>query len=208
MDLVSPIHLSEVKPQLETQDSHHRATQKSILANLPLNIRTQITLCLLDQPAPAERASCGKPPVSIATHLLDLKSISAFHSLTRTCHAFRHSQILSSNTWKDLLLDSVDRYRLSLLSRWRANPSGVGSATGLLEALDQTFVDVIKGALTMVQADLAGSDDIGSQRRQSEVKTVKDVYDWWLYDETWRSRRRIWYSVVHACATARDADWW
>jgi hypothetical protein len=31
---------------------------------------------------------------------------------------------------------------------------------------------------------------------------------WWLYDDGWRSKRRVWWAAVSGIAKAREADWW
>ncbi|OCF30653.1 hypothetical protein I316_07701 [Kwoniella heveanensis BCC8398] len=56
--------------------------------------------------------------------------------LEATCSSFYHGLALDLPSWIwDLLtLDSVRRYRCDLLKRWRANPSGVGSASCLWSA--------------------------------------------------------------------------
>jgi hypothetical protein len=37
--------------------------------------------------------------------------------------------------------------------------------------------------------------------------SARDVLHWWIYSDVWRSRRRVWHTVIYACAEARNADW-
>ena len=110
------------------------------------------------------------------------------------------------------------------MQRWRANPSGVGSANQLWLALDEAFLEPVKLALDRVpkmmrsalQGDTEGMDISFMEGRggpegsvvELERYTSRDVFYWWKYGDEWRSRRRVWHCVVHGCATARDADWW
>jgi hypothetical protein len=124
-----------------------------------------------------------------------------------------------------MTLHSLHRWKLDLLARWRANPTGVGSASQLWIALDEDFVGPVEEAVVRtnfatrrgdgpcmdgrlndrgVLHDLGGG---GVNEEGSEV-SARDVFMWWRYGHGWRSRRRVWYCVVHATTTARDADWW
>ncbi|WVQ74735.1 hypothetical protein IAR50_004340 [Cryptococcus sp. DSM 104548] len=117
-----------------------------------------------------------------------------FLSLARACSDFWHYP-LPSNIWATLVIDDVRRWKVTTFSRWRANPSGVGSALHLSNALEASFFLPILQALRV------------SQEEEAEWK-AKDVWAWWRFGTGWRNRRRVWYCVVHGCATARDADWW
>lgn len=60
-------------------------------------------------------------------------------------------------------------------------------------------------ALSKNSGDSALLGDSGGAE-ECEGYTARDVFDWWMYSEPWRSRRRIWRSIVHGCARARDSD--
>ncbi|OCF40511.1 hypothetical protein I317_05681 [Kwoniella heveanensis CBS 569] len=178
------------------------------------------------------------------TPLLDPTSIQTFLSFLQTCSSFYHGLALDLPSWIwDLLtLDPVRRYRCDLLKRWRANPSGVGSASCLWSALDKTFyypvLDIIQERQVLARhgeiftythdhVNVASTDiDHMADERATNADanhlfkipklsistskeiSAKDVWIWWHYDPRWKSRRRVWWCVVHGCATARDADWW
>ncbi|WVF72619.1 hypothetical protein IAT40_007437 [Kwoniella sp. CBS 6097] len=158
------------------------------------------------------------------TPLLNPKSIQSFFNLLQTCSATRELD-LPSWIWHLLTLDSVRKYRGDLLKRWRANPSGVGSAALLWSALDEAFyhpvlctIQQVHHAQAQAQADAEQGDNDdgdggaveGARRGIAEQKVAgaRDVWYWWNYDRGWKSRRRVWWCVVQGCATARDADWW
>jgi len=120
------------------------------------------------------------------------------------------------------------------MKRWRANPTGVGSAAQLWVALDEEFIaplkDILSGTVPCHNTHSAHSamglcreekDQLGESTEELGITgngangsndeskpTPRDIFMWWTYSPAWRSRRRVWYAVVHATATARDADWW
>ena len=129
-------------------------------------------------------------------------------SFTRTCSVLRQVH-LAREVWSRMTLDSVARFRRALQNRWRANPNGVGSMAQLHIALDEAFQTPIQDQLALAKCRNASWSDMADPNTQYERKlTPRDIFYWWAYDLNWRSRRRVWYCVVHGCATARDADWW
>jgi hypothetical protein len=120
------------------------------------------------------------------------------------------------------------------MARWRASPTGVGSAAQLWIALDEEFIAPLEGVLASTEiggtrsllGQLGSVDDTeemeigrieGNEGGEANgsgladtppVLTAREVFLWWTYSPAWRSRKRVWYCVVHASATARDADWW
>lgn len=151
-------------------------------------------------------------------------SIADVLALTRTCAQLRQLQI-PSDAWRLMTLHSLHRWKVDLLARWRANPMGVGSASQLWVALDDDFVAPVEAAVVrtrfagrgadqaekrqMMRAEDDGiADWMDSMGQEWSEASARDVFMWWRYGEGWRSRRRVWYCVVHATTTARDADWW
>ncbi len=162
--------------------------QTNHLTTLPPHILSQIALQLLDEPS-FDRLD--PTAITIRIHnLIPDDSICDFHNLLRTCTTLKYLD-LPSSVWKLLTLDSVARFTSSLLTRWRANPVGVGTASNLWIALDEAFFEPIK-------IEFVNPDGV----------SMRDVWEWWSYSDGWRSRRRKWYCMIHACSTARDADWW
>ena len=157
----------------------------SQLTRLPINVLAQVVFHLL-----------GNPPVIAPTSNLVLsetrdlsleESFRDVHSLLCTCSALRHLD-LPSSIWRLWIFSSVARFTSSLISRWRANPGSLSSTNDVLSALDEVFADPIRHALAR--------------------HGYREVWDWWSYSLAWRSRRRVWYCMIHACSAARDADWW
>ena len=188
-----------------------RPRQTSALALLPQVIQLEIIAQLLSQPGEASGSPTGSDSKSSLAKLLPEDDVNSFIALTQTCAAFRHLEVPSS-TWETLILDNVRRWTLSLLNRWRANPSGVGSASQLWIALNEDFEEPVKVALASARERRGygqpGEGEDGQDGDQKPGYRVRDVWTWWAYNDAWRSRRRVWYCVVHGCATARDADWW
>lgn len=158
---------------------------------LPSHILTQIALDVLENPREEE----DDLPMS-KTKLIPESSVEDFLSFTRTCYTLNQIDV-PTNIWGLLISHSIHRWKLGLLARWRANPTGVGSISQLNINLDAEFVVPVE----LFVSDLLSNDE-------DSGLTVRDVFYWWTFDPAWRSRRRVWYCIVHACATARDADWW
>jgi hypothetical protein len=194
-----------------------RPAQNSLFLRLPDHIHIQILLQLLDNPdiAPHDTSKSKSETSQVQPYkLLRPGGVTDFLSLLNTCWDLR-SLALPRNLWEVLIRDSVSAWMLDVLRRWRANPTGVGSASQLSLALDEHFVNLIERAIaniprseTSVLAIACGGEDEGPGDGVVPEYTARDVWTWWMYDERWRSRRRVWHCVVHACATARDADWW
>ncbi|WVQ81705.1 hypothetical protein IAT38_003830 [Cryptococcus sp. DSM 104549] len=213
-DVISPISVGQPhRSRLPLQS--FCPTQTSRLSALPFPILDQIFLALLDEPSlapPPNTPSTTSNSSSSSSPLLSPSALASFFSLRNTCSELYHFPS-PSPLWALITLDSVRRFRIDLLARWRANPTGVGSAAQLWLALESEFWEPVKRALA--EAKRIGGDGGGETAEEAEgareVKaqwTAKDVWEWWRFDERWRSRRRVWYCVVHGCATARDADWW
>ena len=115
------------------------------------------------------------------------------------------------------------------MARWRANPTGVGSASQLWIASEEEFIAPLEAVLALAQTQTLMDEprsrhcDKGMELEEKKAivarqfaimstaastLTARDIFMWWTYSPAWRSRRRIWHCVVHASATARDADWW
>ncbi|ODN80182.1 hypothetical protein L198_07838 [Cryptococcus wingfieldii CBS 7118] len=191
-DLLSPFDVGE--PSSTDPLPYFRPLQTSILTTLPYTIIYSIFLSSLENPDLPDVSQLTSSPTKTLPKLLNPSAINDFLSLARTCSDLWHYP-LSSNIWALLVLDDVRRWKVTTLSRWRANPSGVGSALHLSDALDASFVDPIIKSL-------------GASREEGAEWKAKDVWSWWKFGNGWKSRRRVWYCVVHGCATARDADWW
>ncbi|WWC90892.1 uncharacterized protein L201_005829 [Kwoniella dendrophila CBS 6074] len=219
-----------------------RKKQTSNLLKLPISILTSIFQFILDDYAfiPSledlailmiDDASSSSSFTSLAknnhTKKTDLRrmpflkpnSIETFKAFSHTCLSLYYID-LPSNIWLLLILDSVKSFRNNLLQRWRANPTGVGSALYLWESLENNFDHPVNQAISKVlkyqsnkqQIDLDGDkDQVGVGRFDTSMDmdmNMKDIWFWWNYDKHWKSRRKVWRCVVHATATARDADWW
>jgi hypothetical protein len=192
-----------------------RPAQDSQFLKLPDHIHLQILLQLLENPDLATHdPSRSKSGQAQPYKLLRPDGIADYLSLLNTCWDLR-SLPLPLHLWEVLIRNSVSAWRLDVLRRWRANPTGVGSASQLSLALDEHFVNPIERAIaniprskTSVLASAYPGEDEGEADGVVPGYTARDVWTWWMYDQRWRSRRRVWHCVVHACATARDADWW
>lgn len=195
MDHACPVTIAT--PKADRVDLVARPKQSARLLELPSHILCQIALELLGDPCLSSQ--CVEQVHLSKTKLVAEVDIANFLSFTRTCTQLR-SLDMPSALWRLLTLHSVHHWKLSLLSRWRANPTGVGSASNLWIGLDEDFVMPIEKALSDAKYAFTEVNVDGFGTR--------DVFQWWMYDHGWRSRRRVWHSVVHACATARDADWW
>ncbi|WVQ99826.1 hypothetical protein IAU59_006969 [Kwoniella sp. CBS 9459] len=164
-DLVSPLSLGRLGHR--SNDEHlagtiYRSEQNSRLVSLPSHVLIRICECLLDvsESSCAHRASSKakathesdmndndqgqhrtlETPVQLdLIPLMNPNSIQSFFSFVRSCSDLYLNLDLPSWIWEALTLDSVRRYRGDLLTRWRANPSGVGSAAMLSSALDESF---------------------------------------------------------------------
>ncbi|RXK38120.1 hypothetical protein M231_04581 [Tremella mesenterica] len=277
-DLQSPLSLN--LPSHRPSPSSKRPSQSSSFALLPQTILLEIISYLLPSPTSSEEHDNLRLPQKHDTildrvttdsnvstekklkrdqpsHLLSPQCLNDLLSLRRTCSAMRYLP-LPRAMWEMIILDDVRQWTLGLLRRWKANPSGVGSATQLWIALEEEIEQPVKVVLASVEwskrsdqvscnPDSPAGDETNVIRVQSEEKIIlesgtsgtgvksvmtwtdkglkdslnefnrksdnsgydlEDVWNWWAYSDAWRSRRRIWYCVVHASATARDADWW
>ena len=205
-DLASPEDIGRPNPT-QFPSSATRFNQTSRLLSLPEHLLVHIALDLLRVPQIPNDTNTNS-----TSRLLLVNVISDLLAFLRTSFDLRHLSP-PSWLWKRILFDSVARFKLGLLSRWRAIPTGVGSTIQLAIALDQAFSVPIEKAFDEVEHDREGFEDAGPVPAELGVQDVfrwwaQDVFRWWAYSEGWRSRRRVWYCVVHACATARDADWW
>ncbi|WVQ68258.1 uncharacterized protein L199_006465 [Kwoniella botswanensis] len=187
------------------------------LLDLPLPILNRIVEHILDEPpipSSVSSQNVKNQSKSKFTPFLNPQSVNTFLSFSQTCSTLDHLQI-PSYVWRTLVEDSVKVYRNGLLQRWRANPTGVGSAMQLWESLEDDFDNsvnkVIQQAIKNNQNQNQDQDRYPSVEGQQGVRSgydMKDVWLWWNYNLQWKSKRRIWKCVVHATATARDADWW
>jgi hypothetical protein len=184
--MVSPEELSRPHPYFLVSNTS-RVEQTSSLPKLPDTMLQQIFSLLVDQPIPtsANKTTCTD---------LDILNLL---SLMRTCSTLRHFH-LPPRIWRLITSDSVKRFSLTLLDRWKANPTGVGSANQIWIALDESFIEPVTKEFEILEASAESPERIGA----------RDIWAWWSFDEGWRSRRRVWYCAVQGCATARDADWW
>ncbi|ORX38678.1 hypothetical protein BD324DRAFT_650025 [Kockovaella imperatae] len=201
-DMVSPEEVGTPKSILPDRNAS-RLPQASLLLAIPEHILRNIALELVNVPHD-ENETIKR---NTASRLLPMNDITDLLSFTRTCADCRYLT-LPAWLWIRILSDAVARFKLSLLSRWRANPTGVGSTMQLAISLDEAFTAPVEEAVSHLAWDLddvAGWDD--DKHRRTPI-TARDLFFWWSYSDSWKSRRRIWYTVVHACATARDADWW
>ena len=157
----------------------------SHLTRLPTHVLTQIAFHLLGDP-PGITCTTGLV-LGPTQNLLREECSRDFHSFLRTCSSLRHLE-LASSMWRLCIFDSVARFTSSLISRWKANPDGLGSSSNVWIVLDEVFAEPIRLAMT----------------RHGAI----EVWRWWSYSLAWRSRRRVWRCMIHACSAARDADWW
>lgn len=222
LDRIPPDTLSTPKAQAIIYSSA-RPAQTAPLLQLPTHILVQIAVHLLgdpdantsckDKPEPPDsRANDdilpwdAKPGTSV--RLLPTANIDHFLAFTRSSVLLRHLDVPSAY-WRMMTTHQVQRWRLTMLNRWRANPTGVGSASNLWIALDEEVVDPIERIIKDFESRRRlVSSDTDEDHTVDPVPSASDVFHWWAYDPTWRSKRRVWSCVVHACATARDADWW
>lgn len=177
----------------------------SLLPFMPPHILTNIASNLL---LPTSTEIAPKPA----------KALNDLLSFCRSSISFRQIH-LPETTWAELVTLSVCRFRTEQCDRWRANPTGSGGIAPVWISLDTTFVTPIQDALKRAEEErskltaTAGSalDQDGvfpNEEGETAVLSARDVLYWWIYSDTWRSRRRVWHSVVYACAEARNADWW
>jgi hypothetical protein len=100
---------------------------------------------------------------------------------------------------------------MSLFNFGDAIQAEVGVIGQVWAALDENMMEPIQDALKRAEVtaetkmQLRPWNEGGEQVRGY---SARDVLYWWLYSEAWRSRRRVWYCVIQASATARNADWW
>jgi hypothetical protein len=120
-------------------------------------------------------------------------------SLMRTCSRLRDDTPIPTKSWHVVTLQQVFRFRNALTARYDDVPTGRTSAFHLLLTLNEEFAAPVEKALADARSASVGEED--------ERWTAQDVFRWWTYDPAWRSRRRVWTCAVHACATARDAEW-
>ncbi|WVW85835.1 hypothetical protein I302_107873 [Kwoniella bestiolae CBS 10118] len=221
-DLISPISIPPPVSRYthSTPVDRDRSIQSSRLFALPTPILTRIIESILDDPpgpSPSSSAGGGEGDKSKFTPFLYSQSISSFLSFSQTCSTTYHFP-LPSHIWRLLVVDSVKVYRNGLLQRWRANPTGVGSALQLWESLGEEFDQPVNTVIESVMrnnqklslhSEGSGSDhEAGGEEKREYDCDMKDVWVWWNYSKEWKSKRRVWKCVVHATATARDADWW
>jgi hypothetical protein len=183
VDHVSPIAIGRPSPSLLTSDT--LISQDSALLKLPDSVLLHIIDSILEYPSPQDTEK------STLTHRPPDTSIPTLLTLLQTCTQLRNL-ILPSSIWKLITLNLIQQFNSSLLERWRASPTGVGSADHSSIALTEHFIEPVEQAF-----NAAGED-----------YEARDVWAWWAHGEGWRSRRRVWYCVIQGCATARDADWW
>jgi len=138
-------------------------------------------------------------------------------ALLSTCSQMRYLDIPPS-IWRRCTEADLANWKAGLLHRWKTSASGGVIINQLGHVLEEEFAQAIRiafdrisrGKSALRRADLAFSQDVSSitlDQGSAEQYTARDVFDWWRYGEVWQSRRRVWYCVVHASATARDADW-
>ena len=192
-----------------------RPRQTSRLLDLPSHILTQVALELLydskPQPSSLPRDRSPKLPVH-KSDLLDPSSIEDFLAFTRVCAATRYLDIPSA-IWRELTLHQARRFQVEKVGRWKASPTGGGNCSQLWIALDEDIMERVQVALAQVSFSPLSSPISGAPGKAVEDEivagcTTQDVWRWWAYSPGWRSKRRVWHCVVHAAATARDADWW
>jgi len=170
--------------------------QTSTLAKLPSHVVTNVAQVIL--------RDGETQPVNPQQDLNNLLS------MCRTSQSFRQLH-LPESTWAALAIGAVNRYRDELVQRWRSNPSGRGGIGEVWIALDNMMMQPVKDALAVAEAAAEKRSRVSLWQEDEEEGcgyTARDVLYWWLYSDAWRSRRRVWYCVVHASATARNADWW
>ncbi|WRT68210.1 uncharacterized protein IL334_005185 [Kwoniella shivajii] len=205
-DLISPLTISKPTLIMSTfndilLNNQVRPEQSSLMTKLPLPILNRIFHFLLDDTPLPSLASCRETERKAdTTPILDPISINSFQSVSFTCSELYYIS-LPSSIWVMLILDSVKSFRNSCLQRWRANPTGVGSASQLWSALEESFDNPIRDAICLAWTDRG-------EIEQEHGWEMKDVWYWWNYDKSWKNRRRVWRCAIWATATARDADWW
>ena len=213
VDLASPLELDDPIKYAPTASSSliKRPPQNSLFPYIPPHIISSIASNLL-------LPTCSTPtPQKPAKYLSDLLSLCRSSSTFRQLH-------LPETTWAELVTLSVDQFRTEQCDRWRANPTGSGGIAPVWISLDNAFISPVQDALKRAETERsllkasAGSafdsePDVNRGGSESggdneTVLSARDVLYWWLYSDVWRSRRRVWHSVIYACAEARNADWW
>jgi hypothetical protein len=127
-----------------------RPVKKGAFLLLPHHVHLSILFHLLDNPELHPKPEQG----SISSRQLKLlrqEGVNDFLSLLRTCSDLRY-MCLPAALWKMLLLNSVSSFKLDLMRRWRANPTGVGSASQLWIALDEEFVEPVERVIAGVRS--------------------------------------------------------
>lgn len=186
-----------------------RNLQTSLLPYMPPHILTSIATNLL---LPSSTEEAPRPT----------KQLDDLLAFCRSSIAFRQIH-LPETTWAELVMLSVCRFRTEQCDRWRANPTGSGGIAPVWISLDTAFVTPIQKALkkaeegrlnltatagSALDPDISDDGEYPGEVEEIGVLSARDVLYWWIYSEAWRSRRRVWHSVVYACAEARNADWW
>jgi hypothetical protein len=171
--------------------------QTGVLGNLPNNILISIATATLGDLHLPSIQDMLDPSADLP--VLDKSTIKDLFALLHTCRSLYHLD-LPSQLWTTIILSSLHDYRLLLLTCWRANPRGVGSASNLLKTVDHEFAEPLKQAMR----DTWGIEHVSGV----ETVTMQDVWRWWMYSDGWRSRRRVWYCVVYGCAVARNSERW
>ncbi|WWD02388.1 hypothetical protein V865_000427 [Kwoniella europaea PYCC6329] len=165
------------------------------LLDLPLPILNRIIEYILDEPPipPSSNQNDKNQSKSKFTPFLNPQSVNTFLSFSQKCSTLYHLQI-PSYVWRTLVEDSVKVYRNGLLQRWRANPTGVGSAMQLWESLENDFDDSVNKVIQQAIKNNQNQD----QDRYASVEGEPGVHSGYDMKDVW-----LWWNF-----NLQDADWW
>ena len=185
-----------------------KRSQTSGILALPEHVLVQIASYLLpthpEIPPPLLKSNEKDKP-TLFSGTISPSSVHDFVSLRHTCSKL-YDLSLPRSIWSHLVTASAQHTVLSLNRPSKDNTypgHRVTSSSFLFQTLNINFVEPV---ITALQA-ATGETDTG-QNGENGGHTPRDVWEWWMYDPTWRNRRRVWSAVIHGVSVAREADWW
>lgn len=205
IDLIDPTLILDPSPDHNLQKrSATPSTElvKDCLTSLPPHILLQITSCLLDPPTTKHHTT---PSLTSSAKSIPHPDLFA---LLQTC-SFLRVPAFSHTFWADIVRDSVGEYKQQLKDRWDTSGRTEESEdTRLLEVFHREFNGPVDIALKEALANNTCSylKDSSENGYRKAGYTARDVWDWWMFSDAWRSKRRVWRSVVYGCARARELN--
>lgn len=212
-DMVSPLQIG--RPKARRWSKTERPRQTCAFVNLPSHVHAQMALHLLG----LSETDLSFPPYGFdqTTRLLQQQRYLLPSDGVKDVLALARSSVgidIPLAIWRTMLLDDINKFKLLLLRGWSGAEASGGPARfihPMWSAITEAFSSPVDLALDHAQRvrQMGHDNESGVDETAPAVRwDERDVWQWWKYGEGWRSRRRVWYCVVHACATTRHVDWW